>query len=316
MTVAEQERILVIHPGALGDVLQAVPALRALGTGARLTFAGQPRLGRLLAGTGVVEAAWGFDGLGLEALFAPGDIPARLRARLEPFDRAVSWFGARDPGYAERLRSLIAAAIVALPAPDGDGREPVWRYLVSTLAPWGIAAPGSLEPLRAPEAWRTLGRVALAEIGARDDRPLLFVHPGAGGAWKRCPAAFLAGVIRSAANTTACQVLIHRGPADAEAARELITALDSRALTLVEPEVELLAGVLAQSEAFLGGDSGVSHLAAAFGAPAVIFFPAATRDRWAPWSPAARARVIGEAQEESEKALAAALGGKPGRPRP
>ena len=42
---------LVIHPGALGDVLQAVPVIEALGRlGHRLTFAGQPRLGELLQG--------------------------------------------------------------------------------------------------------------------------------------------------------------------------------------------------------------------------------------------------------------------------
>ena len=49
----------------------------------------------------------------------------------------------------------------------------------------------------------------------------------------------------------------------------------------------LLAGVLSRASAFLGGDSGVSHLAAAAGARAVIVFPAATRRRWSPWSPTA-----------------------------
>ena len=53
---------LVIHPGALGDVLQAVPALSALERGGhRLTFAGQPRLGELLQGMGLVLAAFTFS---------------------------------------------------------------------------------------------------------------------------------------------------------------------------------------------------------------------------------------------------------------
>ena len=42
-------RFLIVHPGALGDVLQAVPALRVLRAQGRLTFAGQARLGRLRA---------------------------------------------------------------------------------------------------------------------------------------------------------------------------------------------------------------------------------------------------------------------------
>jgi hypothetical protein len=46
--------VLVIHPGALGDVLQAVPALRGLRPLAPVTFVGQPRLGRLLVELAVV----------------------------------------------------------------------------------------------------------------------------------------------------------------------------------------------------------------------------------------------------------------------
>jgi len=84
------------------------------------------------------------------------------------------------------------------------------------------------------------------------------------------------------------QVLVHAGPADAAAAAQLVDAVESTMLTLVSPPLPVLAGVLSMAQAYLGGDSGVSHLAAAVGAPAVILFPAATRRRWAPWSPTAR----------------------------
>src|SRR3970282_1809071 len=104
---------LVIHPGALGDVLQAVPALEALGRlGHRLTFAGQPRPGALLQGSGLVLAATPFDTFGLDALFADVPVPNRLASRLLRFRRVVSWFGAREPGYAGRVRSLVPEVLV------------------------------------------------------------------------------------------------------------------------------------------------------------------------------------------------------------
>ena len=107
---------LVIHPGALGDVLQAVPALASLGRlGHRLTFAGQPRLGELLQGSGLVLATTPFDTFGLEALFADVPMPDRFASRLGHFRRVVSWFGAKEVNYRERLSALVPEAIVALP---------------------------------------------------------------------------------------------------------------------------------------------------------------------------------------------------------
>src|SRR5215207_8304453 len=99
----ESEGVLVIHPGALGDVLQAVPALRAVGHGARVTFCGQPRLGDVLAGAGVVAEAASFDGFGLEILFTAEPAASALTRRLGGFERVVSWFGSRDERYGERL---------------------------------------------------------------------------------------------------------------------------------------------------------------------------------------------------------------------
>ena len=133
---------LVIPPGALGDVLQAVPALSSLGSlGHRLTFAGQPRLGELLQGSGLVLAATSFDTFGIEALFADVPVPDRLASRLSRFRRVASWFGAREDMYRERLGALVPEVIVAPPVPDDESPLAVWEHLVDTLAPWGVTTP-------------------------------------------------------------------------------------------------------------------------------------------------------------------------------
>ena len=75
---------------------------------------------------------------------------------------------------------------------------------------------------------------------------------------------------------------------------QLSRILERSTLRLVEPDLPLLAAILDRASAYLGGDSGVSHLAAAVGAPAVILFPAATRGRWAPWSATAQAVTMSE----------------------
>jgi ADP-heptose:LPS heptosyltransferase len=266
--------VLIIHPGALGDVLQAVPALlglRAAAPPAPLVFAGQPRLGHLLVALDVVREARSFDGLGLSALFTDAPIPEALAELVARFDRVVSWFGSRDASYRTRLAALGPATIVASPVPAKD--VTVWRHLLSTLASWDIRPPQPIAPLRA---------AARAPAG-----PALIVHPGSGGAWKRWPIARYAEVIHAVLARHPLEVLVHQGPADAEAAQGLLAALGHRATALIEPDLPRLAARLGAARAYLGGDSGVSHLAAAVGAPSVILFPSATLRRWEPWSPAA-----------------------------
>lgn len=304
--------ILAIHPGALGDVLQAVPALRALGAldgGSRVALAAQPRIGRFLQDAGVVDAALSFDGLRLEHLFSGDVAPDALRSRLARFDRVVSWFGSRADGYAERLRALAPDSLVAPPTPDDGAGGAVWEHLVETLAPWGAGPAGSGRPLELPAGWQGEAAEALGRLGLGGGRRLLTVHPGAGAPAKRWPVAKLATAIRSVAGPDD-PVLVHQGPADEAAARELLLALADRSAPvpvrlLLEPGLGLLAGILHGSSAYLGADSGVSHLAAASGAPAVILFPPEARLRWAPWSQTARPLTVTAGDEDTRQAAAA-----------
>jgi len=301
-------RVLAIHPGALGDVLQAVPALRALALagGAAVTFAGQPRLGRLLVGLGATADAVDFDGLGLDGLFVDGGDDARARAHLARFARVVSWFGARHPPYPERLRALAPGAVLAAPVPPEADDAPVWQHLLRSIAAGDAPAP-SRQPLAVPDAWRRRGRDLLAGLGADPAGRALLVHPGAGGRWKRWPPARFCAVVDAVGREAPEPVVVHEGPADAEAAGALLAALGRRAVRLVQPDLGDLAGVLASCAGYLGGDSGVSHVAAAVGVPAVIVYPPETAGRWAPWSPTAR--PVGAAATEADvtAALSAAL---------
>ncbi len=66
--------------------------------------------------------------------------------------------------------------------------------------------------------------------------------------------------------------------------------------------------MLAYASAYLGADSGVSHLAASVGAPAVILYPPATRDRWAPWSSTAVALTTdGQGVDETTRVAEAVI---------
>jgi glycosyl transferase family 9 (putative heptosyltransferase) len=275
---------LAVHPGALGDVLLAVPALRALagGTGRPVVLAAQPRIGALLEALDVVDGHVSFEALGLDALFV--DDPSRS-ARLPPVARLVCWFGARDPTFVRRLTTLVPGVVVA--APTGEGR-PVWQHLLATVG----GSPGQpCEPITVSAAVRALGAQALAAAGADGPAPWLFVQPGAGSVSKCWPAEAFARALTTLASRVRMNVVVHQGPADTAAAAALRRHLGSGVVWLVEPGLPALAGALAHASAYLGNDSGVSHLAAALGVPALVLFDV-RHLAWQPWWNGARARPV------------------------
>jgi ADP-heptose:LPS heptosyltransferase len=152
-------------------------------------------------------------------------------------------------------------------------------------------ASADREPIAVPPALTAAGRDALRAAGWDGATPLLLVHPGAGGPSKRWPADGFGRVLDAVRRRQGMAIVLHQGPADAEAVAALAGRLDGPAPVLREPPLPVLAGALVHAAAYLGNDSGVSHLAAAVGSPAVILF-APVNVRWRPWAPAARALVV------------------------
>jgi hypothetical protein len=298
-------RTLVIHPGALGDVLLAVPALRALGRRDELVLASHPPVGELLVALGVVDETRRFDGLGLEKLFGH-EAPARIQAlsgvdvwrspaidvwRSPAIDRVVSWFGSRDPAFADRLKAQVPGAIVAPSIPSADAADQlVWRHLLSTVGNGVADADARCAPIQVSERLVDAGRRALVTSGWDGTRPLVMVHPGASGPAKRWSADGFAQVIAALAPHVG--IVVHDGPLDGVAVREVLASLRGPLARLDNPALPTLAGALTHVDAYLGNDSGISHLAASVGVPSVVLFTSATTLRWRPWGPVVDTRVV------------------------
>ena len=282
-------RTLVIHPGALGDVLLAVPALRALRREHPrddLVLAAQSRVGQLLLALGVVDDARRFDALGLDALFADAP-PASPIDALSGVDRVVCWFGSKDPRFATRLRLLVPHAIVTS---STSADRVVWKHLLATITDGAPAGCLDCVPIPVPPELVDEGRRVLEAAGWDGAHRLVMVHPGASGPAKRWPADGFAQVITAVAANAA--IVVHEGPVDGEPVGEVLARVPAPVLRLDNPALAVLAGALAHASAYLGNDSGVSHLAAAVGASCVVLFTSSETLSWRPWAPAVETRVV------------------------
>jgi glycosyl transferase family 9 (putative heptosyltransferase) len=281
-------RCLVVHPGALGDVLLAGPALghlRALGF--RTTLAVTSRLVALFARSGLVDDARDLESLSLHRLFAESPGPGALDA-VSSFDAFVCWLGAGEPAFRANLAQLGRPAVVARTTPPpGSGRH-VSRHLVETLAPLG-PVPGGLPTvhLGVAEVGRVMARTWLAGRGIGPGEAVV-IQPGAGSTAKVWPGfAALTRRLRAAD----LPLVALAGPADGSVVEALLTtgALGAEELARGWPLPDV-AALFSLARGAVGNDSGPTHLAAAVGCPTVAIFGPTDPLVWAPVG--SRVRVV------------------------
>jgi heptosyltransferase II len=211
-------------------------------------------------------------------------MPRKWKAALAPF----------FAGIPERTGFVGEARVILLN--DLRFGERVLPRMVDRCA--ALALPRGAQP---PEAWPAPRLdVPAAEAAAwrakrgltADGRPVLALAPGAVGPSKRWPAASYAALTRRlAADGVAVWVL--GGPDEKPLATEIIGDTPARDLTGPDLRDAILA--LASASVAVSNDSGLLHVAAALGTPAIAIFGPTSPWHWAPLNPlAATMEMVGE----------------------
>jgi lipopolysaccharide heptosyltransferase II len=135
-------------------------------------------------------------------------------------------------------------------------------------------------------------RARLLRLGVDAGRPWLLLHPGAGAASRRYPAALWARVLSLLAQRTGLPVVI-TGSADETGLAEEIRAAGGAAAHSLAGQLGLgeLGAALRLASVALAGNSAPAHLAAAVGTPVVNLY-ALTNPQHTPWK--VRSRVLFE----------------------
>lgn len=283
------KRILVIRPGGLGDMILLQPALQEL-------HAQYPRVRIDLVCERRNEAIASFSSCPVTVITYDAQ-PLRLLFRLcaGGYDVVLD---SEQFHYFSAVMALLSRAPVRIGYKINPGRNPIYTHLVNydlagyeadefmkLLRPLGIVAPARLAGcLAPPEATlpETMGPLWLKvyEQGLR----LVLVHVGTSVRHKTWAPEKFVSLVRSLGDLPNTVVGLIGGRGDAGMAEHVAEQVD------LPHKVLMLAGrlslpqtakVLAKGALFVGGDSGLAHLAAAFGVPSVVMFGPSDAGKWA-----------------------------------
>ena len=263
--------LVALRPLGLGDLLTAVPALRALAR----AF---PSHHRVLASPAHLEPLALMTGAVDEV--APTEPLVPLHSRLHGADVAVDLHG-RGPAshrvlLASRPRRLIAFANPAVPQSRGF---PQWREDEHEVTRWcrllldsGIAADPRLLNLDPPA-----GPVPEGASGAT------LIHPGAAYPARRWPPERWAAVARAEVRRGR-PVIVSGGPEEVGLALAVARAADLPDAAVHAGRTDLvgLVRLVAAASRVACGDTGVAHVATALGTPSVVLFGPTSPDHWGP----------------------------------
>lgn len=321
--------IVVVRPGALGDVLTTRGVLRFLRLtfpGARLRLLAPGERGRLFDHFGWVDEVLDWESAECGWLFSSGEAEpgARLRAAFDDVGLVISFVGDTrgnvDDNYKRRVAELAPhGAHGCFPArPDESGTTPIGRWLLDCAQEFcrerRLVRGDAFPDLAACHAAR------FRVDGAATAERLLVMHPGSGGRRKNWPVenfAVLANALLAAkgggGERLFSRLVATSGEADATLGEQLCAMVPGASIW-PQGGLERLAGLLAGARLYVGNDSGVSHLAASVmgdggtgPAVAVVFGPS-NAGIWAP--PDALVLDAGEAMDslDTDDALHRVLG--------
>ncbi len=293
----EPRRIVVLRPLQRGDLLCAVPALRALHhgfPGAHIDLVGLPwardftaRFSRYLDG---FLAFPGFPGLPEREPDLPR-IPRFLdEVQAIGYDLAIQLHG--SGGITNPLTALLGARALACFYRPGEWRpagaisvrypeneHEVHRLLALAQA---LGAPDCGDELEFPVGAGDRLDLQVALEGAQIAGRYAVIHPGSRAAARRWhPESFAAVADGLAAD--GIHPVLTGSEAEAPIVAAVVGAMRAPATNLCgRTSAGALAALIERASVLVCNDTGVSHLAAALRTPSVVVFLASEVNRWAP----------------------------------
>jgi ADP-heptose:LPS heptosyltransferase len=266
-------KILVIRGGAIGDFILTLPAIAALRKQfpqTHIEVLGYSHIASLAKLAGYAAEVKSIEAGALAGFFARrGKLNELLGEYFASFNIVVSYLYDPDKIFQENVARVSKAQFIAGPHRP-DEREPIHATEVF-LKPLERLAIFDADPVP---------RIDLRQQPAGGT---LAVHPGSGSDKKNWPEERWAELLTRIAHETTWPVLLLGGEAEQERVQRLSSILPvQRLIVTMHQPLPDVARRLAACRAFVGHDSGITHLAAAVGLRGVALWGTSSEHVWRP----------------------------------
>ncbi len=282
-------KILVIRGGAIGDFILTLPAIAALRRQfpeAHLEVLGYPHIVQLAVAGGLVDRVQSIEAQALAGFFARnGALEANLADYFSEFDVIVSYLYDPDEVFRTNIARCSPAQFIAGPhRPNERERLHAAKVYLKPLERLAIFDADEVPRLKVTQPSSPSQNSNRASNGDRQDTgPALVLHPGSGSEKKNWPEEKWADLLQHLIRSTPFHLLFVGGEAEGERLQRLAAALPpSRTRVAQSLPLPDLARVLQECAAFVGHDSGISHLCAALGLPGLILWGESVEEIWRP----------------------------------
>ncbi len=271
-------RILVVRGGAIGDFILTLPAISALRKqfpDAELEVLGYSHIAHLAVAGGLAKNVKSMESGGLAGFFARnGELDEGFAGYFSGFNLILSYLYDPDEVFKANVARCTRAQFVSGPhRPDESlavHATEVFLKPLEQLAIFDADSVPRLEVVRAFENTVTAGRWIAA-------------HPGSGSTSKNWPLHKWADLLQNVMKSTTMNLLLIGGEAEREWLGDLAAKLPpTRLKVLQSAPLPELARWLACCSAFIGHDSGITHLAAAVGVKSLALWGHTVEDVWRP----------------------------------
>lgn len=313
------QSVVVFRALQLGDMLCAVPALRALRTAlpsAHIVLAGLPWAAQFVRRfCAYLDEFLAFPGHpllpeqlvrqdALTAFYATVcarefNLALQMHGSGDISNHIVAGFGARAMAGHCRGAPVNTERTVLAPYPDTGAESERLLHLAER-----IGAPAAGDHLEFPLLREDEDELAASGIAAGlEPGSYVCVHPGARQRDKCWPAASFAAVADRIADEFGVRIVLTGSADEAPLAHAVAGHMRTPALIATAPiSIGAMAALMSRSRLLICNDTGVSHIAAGLGLNSVVVFSKADIARWAPldrlrhrciWDPGAeRATVV------------------------